>query len=1443
MSQEKKDTPKERQRKEDILKGFEKLASELGGLNKEVKHGKTIPDSGIKVLDGIKKELEESLHSDYVVDVAQVHNFCTVVEKIKSSQKIYEDVLKEEGITPARKRSFWDNLERGALRGEKIAKKPWKNKTNLDLLEESIEKKEDYLAKIIRPQQKIPTERQKHTFFDALETGLRRKFQKIKKSDIPPGDKSEVSHWDKLERNHERHGGEKPTEKSVAMKGGKYSPEELKRWEDITSSDDKKSWGALMEDLHKQGHIAVFGGDANMPEKDVEENAKHKAVKILDKEKNIDDSGITGDAFNTLNSIVHRKEVSGDTISQAGYRKLKYKYKNIENGCIQFDFAYADNGGFAGKVIAYKPYFKYFGYSIHNFVGDRGKRFLEECTAIRKKHQEFSGDLETELPMIKEWIDSGKKIHSKTIPVPLKISPISGGFRRLMFMYSVDINGEKHWPNVKFPGDIPIKRALHIEDFQTTIDLMQKYNEKMFPPLIYLELPKGKYTLYDEQKKYDKYINFNPGMLFFFSPEGRRLIDLSVSRDQKDRFINREYIEKVASRTGLSFETLTERIVKEPFRFLAHCHINRYFLGSWRGTDSHYGNFFLSEKGEIFEVSDIGPTRYAGNIRIRIQDDIKDLLEDADSLEDVLEYLNIPGEEIEKYSHMALNAYLRTLEEENAKDLRSLFDDEESLLINEKDRNLLKKEKKENEREFKKGICSFLEKNLGSLNLNGGVKKKWYNHYVGEIKKTDEPWDLDKIEAEIQERFQNNKFSEEEFKQRIVRDEREAGRSGEGKEGGPKFKEPKELVKKMPWEIEEKKHFIKVFVPKFSIKFKEKKKEVGLGQKAEFVFVVEELSNKKQKVELKSKSADVRVETKLKRLGEEQEYGAVYCELREKEKAEFVLAAYCEEEIIAELLIGGKNEDGFTAYDTAWLKIGREKISYEGKKLLPEKEKPEITREELEKIEEGMEKEGELPPGITTEELEKIGVLKKKKLPEERKPGITSEELEKLEEGLEKEGVPKKKKPEEESGITPEELEKLEEGLEKEGVPEEEKIEGKIRAYKADIVVKPYKIHQGKKTIISIRIKKVYPMLEKGLVSTGERYSLKEDEEYYLVMKDYRDIHPVDAKGTVMDVKEDILCIQKNDLLETIIKPSEKALVGARTFVILVKKKSGEKTAVMYPLKPCFEIIEKPKEGFISHEVKILAEAIHKISPGEGEHKILKSKIDFAIAPNHIYKSGENSQEETILVELFNIPEEYIEKKIYIKKMTFDDYESKSHIILKRPLREGQSNLYKAKLLVDFNAKIGHPLTTLTLAVGNEGTDDYKEFDIVKKDVIELFNPMAHASDKELKRGEEMYVTINLKGMKIHRDKIYDFKFVPSAKMDIRQMKEEELGDVGIEILEANFINEKSVKLRIHVPENEMLGSYDLEVEEVGDNVQVKNEGFRTFMDRVNPLYQKKQAD
>ena len=106
MSQEKKDTPKERQRKEDILKGFEKLASELGGLNKEVKHGKTIPDSGIKVLDGIKKELEESLHSDYVVDVAQVHNFCTVVEKIKSSQKIYEDVLKEEGITPARKRSI-----------------------------------------------------------------------------------------------------------------------------------------------------------------------------------------------------------------------------------------------------------------------------------------------------------------------------------------------------------------------------------------------------------------------------------------------------------------------------------------------------------------------------------------------------------------------------------------------------------------------------------------------------------------------------------------------------------------------------------------------------------------------------------------------------------------------------------------------------------------------------------------------------------------------------------------------------------------------------------------------------------------------------------------------------------------------------------------------------------------------------------------------------------------------------------------------------------------------------------------------------------------------------------------------------------------------------------------------------------------------------------------
>ncbi|MCK5177547.1 MAG: hypothetical protein KAQ92_07505, partial [Candidatus Aenigmarchaeota archaeon] len=150
--------------------------------------------------------------------------------------------------------------------------------------------------------------------------------------------------------------------------------------------------------------------------------------------------------------------------------------------------------------------------------------------------------------------------------------------------------------------------------------------------------------------------------------------------------------------------------------------------------------------------------------------------------------------------------------------------------------------------------------------------------------------------------------------------------------------------------------------------------------------------------------------------------------------------------------------------------------------------------------------------------------------------------------------------------------------------------------------------------------------------------------------------------------------------------------------------------------------------------------------------------------------------------------------------------------------QQGSSMLYKAKIFIEFDTKIGHPITTLTLAIGNQGEDNYKEFDIVKKDAVELFDPQASASDKKLERGmdERQYITVNLKGMKIDKSKSYIIRFVPSAKMDINKLDDEiDFGDTaGIEVLEAHFIDEKNIKLCLKIPDDELLGSYDLEIEE-----------------------------
>ncbi|MCK5176597.1 MAG: hypothetical protein KAQ92_02635 [Candidatus Aenigmarchaeota archaeon] len=69
------------------------------------------------------------------------------------------------------------------------------------------------------------------------------------------------------------------------------------------------------------------------------------------------------------------------------------------NNCVRYNFNYFEYrkdektkevkkilGKSAGRSVIYEPFFKYFEYSIKNFVGDAGKSFLEEMTHIRSAH-------------------------------------------------------------------------------------------------------------------------------------------------------------------------------------------------------------------------------------------------------------------------------------------------------------------------------------------------------------------------------------------------------------------------------------------------------------------------------------------------------------------------------------------------------------------------------------------------------------------------------------------------------------------------------------------------------------------------------------------------------------------------------------------------------------------------------------------------------------------------------------------------------------------------------------------------------------------------------------------------------------------------------------------------------------------------------------------------
>ena len=123
------------------------------------------------------------------------------------------------------------------------------------------------------------------------------------------------------------------------------------------------------------------------------------------------------------------------------------------HNCVEYKFAYADNGEPAGSVVVYKPNLQYLGDPLEKLVGDSGRGLLKEMCHIRFGNLKFAGE-EPDLSLIEEFKyknypahDQRKKQKSderfllKTLQDIA--SPKTGGFRRLVLMTPRVINGKE----------------------------------------------------------------------------------------------------------------------------------------------------------------------------------------------------------------------------------------------------------------------------------------------------------------------------------------------------------------------------------------------------------------------------------------------------------------------------------------------------------------------------------------------------------------------------------------------------------------------------------------------------------------------------------------------------------------------------------------------------------------------------------------------------------------------------------------------------------------------------------------------------------------------------------------------------------------------------------------------------------------------------------------
>ena len=256
---------------------------------------------------------------------------------------------------------------------------------------------------------------------------------------------------------------------------------------------------------------------------------------------------------------------------------------------------------------------------------------------------------------------------------------------------------------------------------------------------------------------------------------------MSIEQTNQDKYIDSKYISHVSDKNKKEIDEIIANIVQAPYKFLAKCHSCGFYLSFWRGSNIHYGNFFLSESGKVFNVADI--TMHKENsYSIAIKRDLAVFYASNGGLYKLMRRLNFSKEDISMIEKVGKQTYLSEIKKiannntdnfvkKNANAILSSFSNEESLALTSDEKDKVNSDIKTNVNSIKEKTINDLEKHLNKIRINENLKEQWLSHYNNIISYVPlkNISSLEEIYSEVKDRIKNNRFSEHDLKIEIIK--------------------------------------------------------------------------------------------------------------------------------------------------------------------------------------------------------------------------------------------------------------------------------------------------------------------------------------------------------------------------------------------------------------------------------------------------------------------------------------------------------------------------------------------------------------------------------------------------------------------------------------------------------------------------------------------------